>query len=611
MSYKKLVLGVLCSTLVAVSAMAEDPIIVFDFEDQNPTPSWLAEFDTTVSNYTLSGTGRLDAVKRPPGPIEWEGSFCFLYGDGGFPGPGYITLYDEVLLVNRWFVLSSLNASSQYTNAPYTTVKGFLEGEEQWEIIIDGGEVVSNSPTSAIWPNYTTADSGSLTLPIDELVWEAPGGLWADRMDSITVQAVPAVPTQIKLFAWDLDTHWTPHTVWHSDFDFLGGTQPYWWSGYTTTNDPKVILHQPGIPNLPADGGYDDIPGDIYCGGAGFAGIYFNREIPELEVGEIIDVEFETKLYISGTNYHRLVDVYIDPNATTNSAQYFGAMGTDTTENELGFGLIQTAASNIVVYVDPSDPLLLDPFTPLFQIPLEDIGIPDSAITNGAGSHLLTVKYSATKTSIPDTWECDLSISNTVTTDEWVTNSMPIVNAATYDTVQYLCVSTADNLSTNYAHPATVDMAGYEVDQFYAYVFLNQDVASGYNLYVESYGLAIGAADTGPYEDYDDDGLLNIYEYGWRGNMTNETVGPAVLPYMTVSNGVAYYSSVQLKDTQSGINYDMQTSTNLYTGFSSVGSGWDVALPPESVDEYLNRYTGGLNLDDAQFFKTVITTNTP
>ena len=65
--------------------------------------------------------------------------------------------------------------------------------------------------------------------------------------------------------------------------------------------------------------------------------------------------------------------------------------------------------------------------------------------------------------------------------------------------------------------------------------------------------------------DYDNDGILNINEYGLDGNPTNNTVEPAVLPILVNSGSGLEYLHVQ-RNNDPTLMYNVQTTTNLVSG---------------------------------------------
>ena len=82
-----------------------------------------------------------------------------------------------------------------------------------------------------------------------------------------------------------------------------------------------------------------------------------------------------------------------------------------------------------------------------------------------------------------------------------------------------------------------------------------------YNLWAVGWGVDIGSETN----DFDVDGLNNLYEYGLNGNPTNGTVGPAVTPELVQGGSGLEYVHVQRNDDPSLI-YTMESITDLVFG---------------------------------------------
>lgn len=593
------------AVLAAGSAMAVDPVITFDFEDSPAAIDWQPGFATTTSNFTLNGVGRCDNVKRPVGASEWEGSFGFLYGSGATPGPATLTVHDNTQAIDRWFVVKSVNLSSSYTG-PFTTLTGYQEGNLMWQIEAKQGLMTSNSPTSAIWPVYTNGHpdvTGNMNVAVDQLVWEAPGGAWSERLDSLVLQPVEAVPTQETIYQWNWGGYWTPHglfswTLGPKGMDFLNFDQ-YWWSGDDITNSPSVIKHRPGMADLPTDGGFDGIPGDTNVGGFGFRGLWVTNQVRTLVSNETLKVSFDWKMYVNGSEDARFLDMFFST-VGDQSAKYMGTLG-----SELGFVLHQNAASNdVAITFSASDPwMTLEP--PQLRIPLTGLGI-DVGTADHEGDWL-SITYTARKTSVANNWLCGITISNKTTAASYSVGNVTVVNAAAYTSPTYFCVATDDDLS-NGDVTSGANTAGYDIDALNVILLMNQPPApEGYSAFATTYGMD-GLPNSAEFEDFDADGILNIYEYGWGGDPTN-AADLGTLPSMVTSNGVAYYTGVQLKDPLSGITYKVLATPDLANVAWSTPV-WD-SSSTVSKDTFFNEVMHGLNLTSEQFFKTVIVTNSP
>ncbi|MCF7816489.1 MAG: autotransporter-associated beta strand repeat-containing protein [Kiritimatiellales bacterium] len=98
---------------------------------------------------------------------------------------------------------------------------------------------------------------------------------------------------------------------------------------------------------------------------------------------------------------------------------------------------------------------------------------------------------------------------------------------------------------------------------------------SGYDTWAGSWGLSLGA----PTDDYDNDGLLNIYEYGLGGDPTNgNSQGNAPVFGTQTLGGTNYFGYIypQLKDTNSGISYTLALTSDLVNGPWTTNSGYIV-----------------------------------
>lgn len=82
-----------------------------------------------------------------------------------------------------------------------------------------------------------------------------------------------------------------------------------------------------------------------------------------------------------------------------------------------------------------------------------------------------------------------------------------------------------------------------------------------YLIWADGWGEVIGSETN----DFDDDGLNNIYEYGLSGNPTNGTVDPAVLPSLVQSGAGLEYVHVRRNDDP-GLVYTLESTTDLVFG---------------------------------------------
>ena len=90
-------------------------------------------------------------------------------------------------------------------------------------------------------------------------------------------------------------------------------------------------------------------------------------------------------------------------------------------------------------------------------------------------------------------------------------------------------------------------------------------ITSSYATWADGWDVAIGSETN----DYDGDGLLNIYEYGLGGDPTNE-FDQGTAPVFGVENigGTNWFGYVypQLSGPASSLNYYLELNTNLVSG---------------------------------------------
>jgi hypothetical protein len=82
---------------------------------------------------------------------------------------------------------------------------------------------------------------------------------------------------------------------------------------------------------------------------------------------------------------------------------------------------------------------------------------------------------------------------------------------------------------------------------------------SAYDTWAAGFGVGAGT------NDYDNDGLLNIYEYGLGGDPTN-AVDQGISPVFSVAGGTLSYIHPQLSDPNSGLDYHLELSEDLVFG---------------------------------------------
>ena len=97
-----------------------------------------------------------------------------------------------------------------------------------------------------------------------------------------------------------------------------------------------------------------------------------------------------------------------------------------------------------------------------------------------------------------------------------------------------------------------------------------------YSLWAAGWGVVIGSETN----DYDSDGLNNLYEYGLDGNPTNGLIDPAVLPILLQTGSGLAYVHVQRNDDPA-LDYTIESTTDLvvpnWTNAVSSVTGTDVS----------------------------------
>ncbi|QBG45903.1 hypothetical protein EGM51_00190 [Verrucomicrobia bacterium S94] len=594
---KHIMTGVPCCAIAALQTLAAEPVITYDFENQD---GWLSAPSQTVAtngvDYQVVTSDRIFGIHRNGDDTEglaWQKGFIFLFGTVDGEEQGFINFNTNGVAAAVRIHSIEIGSSA----ASNTVVEGLFDGDVVWSIVpTEPGDAINGFPV------YTSATSGDMSGAIDQIRWTCSGNNWTERINDIQAQVVPAIKLKERIYQWSLDSYWTPHSVWKwaagaTEFSYLGFEQ-YWWSGNQSTNDAKVIRHRPGMADLPEGGGYDTVTGDINVGGLPSRGLWVTNAVRTLITNETLEVTFDYKLYVNGSEDARFMDMFFSTTGD-DTAKALGING-----NELGFALHQTSVSNdIAVTFDPSDPYM-STTAPVLRVPLTDLGINVASDLEGDD---LSVTYTARKIPVADTWLCSLVISNKMTAASFSASEVPVVNAAVYNAPSYFGVYTVEDLSNGDLSSGT-NTAGYDIDQLNITILMNQPPEpAGFEAFLIEYGIA-GEPNSGAYEDFDADGVLNLYEYGWAGNPTNPAdVG--VLPEMTVSNGVVYFTVLEVTDPLSGIDYNLLSTTDLiHVPFSAVD--WDStnSTPYDAIYDYVTR---GKATESRMFFKATISTNTP
>ena len=123
---------------------------------------------------------------------------------------------------------------------------------------------------------------------------------------------------------------------------------------------------------------------------------------------------------------------------------------------------------------------------------------------------------------------------------------------------------------------------------------------SGYETWSNEYALV-----EGQYGDDDDDGILNIYEYGQGGDPTNGTVAPAVLPeYAFIGGNVFEYIHAQRSDDDT-ISYYLELTDTL-TPVAWTNDGYSLSgtnVTGETLDYVTNQIP---TTDPEKFIRFII-----
>ncbi|VGO14006.1 hypothetical protein PDESU_02563 [Pontiella desulfatans] len=119
---------------------------------------------------------------------------------------------------------------------------------------------------------------------------------------------------------------------------------------------------------------------------------------------------------------------------------------------------------------------------------------------------------------------------------------------------------------------------------------------AGYAEWSVGYGLVGGADD-----DDDGDELSNIYEYGLGGNPTN-AADQGTLPTLSVSNGVARYTHVQLTDPNADIIYTVEQTPDL-VNTEWTNANWSAVTTNITIDVNFDAVEYEVSGQDELFFR--------
>lgn len=120
----------------------------------------------------------------------------------------------------------------------------------------------------------------------------------------------------------------------------------------------------------------------------------------------------------------------------------------------------------------------------------------------------------------------------------------------------------------------------------------------GYDKWATEWGVDIGAAT----DDYDADGLNNLYEYGLGGDPTSG-LDQGASPEYAVVNNVFQYVYPQLSDTESGLTYYLEVTSDLVAGIWT-NNGYTVT--GTNIAGSLDFVTNTVDMTDTQKFVRLV-----
>lgn len=131
-------------------------------------------------------------------------------------------------------------------------------------------------------------------------------------------------------------------------------------------------------------------------------------------------------------------------------------------------------------------------------------------------------------------------------------------------------------------------------------------LGGGYDDWVDAYGLT--GDDAAATNDYDSDGVVNLYEYGLGGNPTNSADTGASSEYGTMDvGGTLYFGFVhpQLTNSNSGISYSLELCTDLVGGtWTNIGYSILGTNVTGGTLDYVTNYTD--TVDSQKFIRLII-----
>lgn len=423
------------------------------------------------------------------------------------------------------------------------------------------------------------------------------------------VVAPPPAPTAEIFYDWDsnmsLRTFWAPYSIWDSRGTAalqvaLGVDNEYWFNNTNAISGPSdpFLQHRPGLTDIEGTEWKD--------GGYGWRGQYITTNMAEgvtggvrsLVAGEKYQVDFDINLYANGQEYNNLLDVFFSTDGTK-SAKHMGSESSC-----LGFRLSQREADDN--YVVEFDDVSIAAFVaaPVLEIQDTDLGLDVGSAD--LESENLHITYTAEKsTNTVNVWLCSISILNKDTATSYSVSDVLVTNAAaTAAAEMWLGFFTAFDVSQDNVGAGT-HLAGYEMDNLYGKIALVAPLYTGWEQFLLDYPMLSGV----PTDDFDNDGLNDVGEYG-LGGIPNDSGDVGYVPYLVPAPGdqAARYWTYQLKDPNSGITYTVEQTSDL------VGTPWSTTMAAtitNDVDatwwEVNNQTWMNPASSDPGFFKLTIT----
>ncbi len=199
---------------------------------------------------------------------------------------------------------------------------------------------------------------------------------------------------------------------------------------------------------------------------------------------------------------------------------------------------------------------------------------------NSAGTEIASALFPETSTDVVYGYAMNLTYSSTNVNYEL---GIDFNNDGAYDyTTNGTSTVSADRLRLIFGvtKAMSATAASASLTNSYSYTLSDKPVIidgdTGYVAWAAGWGVSIGAETN----DYDHDGLLNVYEYGLGGDPTNAADQGTAPEFGVVDvGGTDYFSYVhpQLSDPDSGITYFLELNEDLVSSGNWTNDGYTVA----------------------------------